>query len=100
MDIKRSGLQPSTSGPAEYFTGTVRIDPLFEAHDPARAMIAASVTFEPGDRTVWHTHLLGQTLMVTTDCGLVQRWGDAIAQIRPGDVIWISPREKHWQPQL
>lgn len=95
MDIKRSGSQPSAKGPAEYFTGTVRIDPLFEAHDPARA-IASSVTFEPGARTAWHTHPLGQTLIVTSGCGLVQRWGGAIEQIRPGDVIWFPPGEKHW----
>ena len=95
MDIKRSGLQPSAKGPAEYFTGTVRIDPLFEAHDPARA-IGASVTFEPGARTAWHTHPLGQILIVTAGCGLVQRWGGAIEQIRPGDVIWFAPGEKHW----
>jgi quercetin dioxygenase-like cupin family protein len=95
MDIKRSGSQPSAKGPSEYFTGTVRIDPLFEAHDPART-IAASVTFEPGARTAWHTHPLGQSLLVTTGCGLAQRWGGAIEQIRPGDVIWFSPGEKHW----
>ncbi|WP_315788558.1 (R)-mandelonitrile lyase [Fischerella sp. JS2] len=95
MDIKRSGSQPSTKGSAEYFTGTVRIDPLFEAPDPARTS-GASVTFEPGARTAWHTHPLGQTLIVTAGCGLAQRWGGAIEQIRPGDVIWFSPGEKHW----
>lgn len=95
MDIKRSGSQPSAKGPDEYFTGTVRIDPLFEAADPARS-IGASVTFEPGARTAWHTHPLGQTLIVTAGCGLVQRWDGAIEQIRPGDVIWFSPGEKHW----
>jgi quercetin dioxygenase-like cupin family protein len=95
MDIKRSGSQPSAKGPADYFTGTVRIDTLFEAHDPARTS-GASVTFEPGARTAWHTHPLGQTLIVTAGCGLVQRWGGAIEEIRPGDVIWISPGEKHW----
>jgi quercetin dioxygenase-like cupin family protein len=95
MDIKRSGSQPSVKGPAEYFTGTVRIDPLFEANDPAQS-IGASVTFEPGARTAWHTHPLGQTLIVTAGCGLVQRWGDSIEQIRPGDVIWFPPGEKHW----
>ncbi|MHC5821009.1 MAG: (R)-mandelonitrile lyase [Nostoc sp.] len=95
MDIKRSGSQPSAKGPAEYFTGTVRVDPLFEAHDPARTS-GASVTFEPGARTAWHTHPLGQTLIVTAGCGLVQRWGGSIEQIRPGDAIWISPGEKHW----
>ena len=82
-------------GPAEYFTGTVRIDPLFQAHDPARAL-GASVTFEPGARTAWHTHPLGQTLIVTAGCGLVQRWGGPIEEIRPGDVVWIPPGEKHW----
>jgi quercetin dioxygenase-like cupin family protein len=95
MDIKRSGSQPSSQGSAEYFTGTVRIDPLFEAPDPAR-VFAASVTFEPGARTAWHTHPLGQTLIVTAGCGLVQRWGGSIEEIRPGDVIWFSPGEKHW----
>lgn len=95
MDIKRSGSQPSAKGPGEYFTGTVRIDPLFEARDPTRTS-GASVTFEPGARTAWHTHPLGQTLIVTSGCGLVQRWGGAIEQIRPGDVIWFLPGEKHW----
>lgn len=95
MDIKRSGSQPSAKGLIEYFTGTVRVDPLFEAHDPART-IGASITFEPISRTAWHTHLLGQTLIVTAGCGLVQRWGGSIEQIRPGDVIWFSPGEKHW----
>jgi quercetin dioxygenase-like cupin family protein len=95
MNITRSGSQPSTKGAAEYFTGTVRIDPLFEAHDPARTS-SASVTFEPGARTAWHTHPLGQTLLVTVGCGLAQRWGGEIEQIRPGDVIWFAPGEKHW----
>ncbi|MEG4493426.1 (R)-mandelonitrile lyase [Microcoleus sp. D3_18_C4] len=95
MDIKRSGSQPSAKGSAEYFTGTVRIDPLFQANDPARTS-GASVTFEPGARTPRHTHPLGQTLIVTAGCGLVQRWGGSIEQIRPGDVIWFSPGEKHW----
>ncbi len=95
MDIKRSGSQPSAHGPAEWFTGTVRIDPLFQAPVPAR-VAGASVTFEPGARTAWHTHPLGQTLMVTAGCGLAQRWGGPIEQIRPGDVIWIPPGEKHW----
>lgn len=89
------GSQPSAKGSDEYFTGTVCIDPLFEATAPAR-VIGASVTFEPGARTAWHTHPLGQTLIVTTGCGLAQRWGGAIEQIRPGDVIWFSPGEKHW----
>ncbi|MBD2521108.1 cupin domain-containing protein [Nostoc sp. FACHB-133] len=95
MDIKRSGSQPSAKGSADYFTGTVCVDPLFEAHDPARTS-GASVTFEPGARTAWHTHPLGQTLIVTAGCGLVQCWGGAIKEIRPGDAIWISPGEKHW----
>jgi quercetin dioxygenase-like cupin family protein len=95
MDIKRSGSQPSGKGPAEYFTGAVRIDPLFEAPDPARVR-GASVTFEPGARTAWHSHPLGQTLIVTAGSGRVQRWGGPIEDIRPGDVIWISPGEKHW----
>ncbi|MEH1905820.1 MAG: cupin domain-containing protein [Nostoc sp.] len=95
MDIKRSGSQPSAKAPAEYFTGTVRIDPLFEAQDPTRTS-GASVTFEPGARTAWHTHPLAQTLIVTAGCGLVQRWDGPIEQIRPGDTIWFSPGEKHW----
>ena len=95
MDIKRSGSQPSGKGPAEYFTGTVRIDPLHQADEPAR-LLCASVTFEPGARTAWHTHPLGQTLIVTAGCGRVQRWGGPIEQIRPGDVVWFPPGEKHW----
>ncbi len=95
MDIKRSGSRPSEKGPTEYFTGTVRIDRLFQAHDPARAG-GASVTFEPGARTAWHSHPLGQTLIVTAGCGRIQCWGDPIEEIRPGDVIWIPPGEKHW----
>jgi quercetin dioxygenase-like cupin family protein len=95
MDIKRSGSQPSAKGPAEWFTGTVRIDPLFDAPVPARAA-GASVTFEPGARTAWHTHPLGQTLIVTSGVGRVQRWGGPIEEIRHGDVIWFSPGEKHW----
>ena len=95
MDIKRSGSQPSRKGPAEYFTGTVRIDPLFQANAPARAQ-GVKVTFEPGARTAWHTHPLGQTLIVTAGCGLAQRWGGLIEEIRPGDVIWFPPGEKHW----
>jgi quercetin dioxygenase-like cupin family protein len=95
MDIKRSGSQPSDKGSSAYFTGTVRIDPLFQANAPARTS-GASVTFEPGARTAWHTHPLGQTLIVTAGCGLVQRWGGSIEQIRPGDVIWFPPGEKHW----
>jgi quercetin dioxygenase-like cupin family protein len=95
MDIKRSGSQPTGIGPAEYFTGTVRIDPLFQANAPARAT-GASVTFEPGARTAWHTHPLGQTLIVTPGCGRVQRWGGPIEEIRPGDVVWFPPGAKHW----
>ena len=95
MDIRRSGSQPSGKGPAEYFTGTVRVDPLFQAIDPARAA-GASVTFEPGARTAWHTHPLGQTLIVTAGCGQAQRWGGPIENLRPGDVVCIPPGEKHW----
>ena len=96
MEIKRNGTQASVKGPADWFTGTVRIDPLFlKADDPARAT-GASVTFEPGARTAWHTHPLGQTLIVTAGCGLVQRKGGPIEEIRPGDVVWFSPGEKHW----
>ena len=95
MDIKRSGSQPSTKGAAEYFSGTVRIDPLFQANDPARA-VGASVTFEPGARTAWHTHPLGQTLIVTAGYGLAQRWGGPTEEIRPGDAVWFPPGEKHW----
>jgi quercetin dioxygenase-like cupin family protein len=121
METKRCGSQPSGHGPAEYFTGTVRIDPLFEAREYVvagdrridreaageaasdRAITSqpadvrgASVTFEPGARTAWHTHPLGQTLIVTFGCGLAQRWGGPIEEIRPGDVIWFAPGEKHW----
>ena len=95
MDITRHGSQPSTIGPAEYFTGTVRIDPLFQADDPARA-VGASVTFDPGARTAWHTHPLGQTLIVTSGRGLAQRWGGPIEEIRTGDIVWFPPDEKHW----
>src|SRR3954467_4316473 len=95
MDIKRSGSRPSGKGPADYFTGTVRIDPLFEAPDPARVR-GASVTFEPGARTAWHTHPLGQTLIVIAGSGRAQRWDGPIEEIRPGDVIWFAPGEKHW----
>jgi len=95
MDIKRSGSQPSGKGPADYFTGTVRIDPLLNPPAPAR-VLGASVTFEPGARTAWHTHSLGQHLIVTAGCGRTQTWGGAIQEIRPGDVIWIPPGEKHW----
>ena len=95
MDIKRRGSQASSKGSAEYFTGIVRIDPLFQAPSPARAF-GASVTFEPGARTAWHTHPLGQTLIVTAGSGLAQRWGGPVEQIRPGDVVWFPPGEKHW----
>lgn len=95
MNIKRSGSRPSGKGSSEYFTGAVRVDPLFEAPDPAR-VVGASVTFEPGARTAWHTHPLGQTLIVTAGCGRVQRRGGPIEEIRPGDVIWFEPGEKHW----
>ena len=95
MEIKRSGSQPSTKGPAEWFTGTVRIDPLIQAPAPALVQ-GASVTFEPGARTAWHTHPLGQTLIVTAGCGRTQHWGGPIEEIRPGDVVWIPPGEKHW----
>ena len=95
MEIKRNGSQLSNKGSAEYFTGTVRIDPLFQIKDPARAA-GNSVTFEPGARTAWHTHPLGQTLIVTAGCGRAQRWGGPIEEIRPGDVIWFPPGEKHW----
>ncbi|GLV60106.1 hypothetical protein KDH_69290 [Dictyobacter sp. S3.2.2.5] len=95
MNIKRNGSRPSGKGPAEYFTGTVRIDPLMEAPDPAR-IAGASVTFEPGARTAWHTHPLGQTLIVTYGFGRVQREGGPIEEIRPGDVVWFEPGEKHW----
>jgi quercetin dioxygenase-like cupin family protein len=95
MDIIRVGSQPSAKGPGDYFTGTVRIDPLLQANPPARAL-GASVTFEPGARTAWHTHPLGQTLIVTAGCGLAQRWDGPIEQIRPGDVVWFPAGEKHW----
>ena len=95
MEIKRSGSQPSNKGPADWFTGTVRIDPLFQAPDPAR-VAGASVTFEPGARTAWHTHPLGQTLIVTSGLGWAQREGGPIEEIRPGDVVWFAPGEKHW----
>jgi len=95
MEIKRSGSQPSGKGPAEYFTGTVRVDSLFQAPNPAR-VVSGTVTFEPGARTAWHTHPLGQTLIVTAGSGRVQRWGSPVEEIRPGDVIWIPPAEKHW----
>ena len=95
MEITRVGSRSSAKGPPEWFTGTVRIDPLFEAHDPARAS-GSAVTFEPGARTAWYTHPLGQTLIVTAGCGRAQREGGPIEEIRPGDVIWFPPGEKHW----
>jgi quercetin dioxygenase-like cupin family protein len=95
MDIKRAGTQPSGKGPSDWFTGTVRIDPLFQAPEPAR-VAGAAVTFEPGARTAWHTHPLGQTLIVTAGAGLAQRKGGPIEPIRPGDVVWFGPGEKHW----
>lgn len=95
MDIKRSGSQPSGKGPAEYFTGSVRIDPLFQVSDPARPIVI-SVTFEPGARTAWHAHPLGQILIVTAGSGLAQRRGGPVEEIRPGDVVWIPPGEEHW----
>jgi quercetin dioxygenase-like cupin family protein len=95
MEIKRCGSQPSDKGPEEYFTGTVRIDPLIQAPEPAR-LVAACVTFEPRARTAWHTHPLGQTLIVTAGCGRAQRWGGPVEEIRPGDVVWFAPGEKHW----
>jgi quercetin dioxygenase-like cupin family protein len=95
MEIKRSGSQPSRQGPAEYFTGAVRVDPLFQAPDPARVS-GGSVTFEPGARTAWHTHPLGQTLIVTFGCGWVQQEGGPIEEVRPGDVVWFPPSLRHW----
>ncbi len=95
MDIKRSGSRPSGKGPADYFTGAVRIDPLVKAEPPARAQ-GAHVTFEPGARTHWHTHPLGQTLIVTWGRGWTQSWGGPVEEIAPGDVVWFPPGEKHW----
>jgi quercetin dioxygenase-like cupin family protein len=95
MELRKNGSRPSGKGPTDYFTGTVRIDPLAEAAEPSRVS-AASVTFEPGARSAWHTHPLGQTLVVTAGCGLVQSWGGPIRVIRPGDVVRCPPGEKHW----
>jgi len=95
MDIKRNGSRPSGKGPAAYFTGAVRVDPMFEAPDPARVR-GALVTFEPGARTAWHTHPLGQTLIVISGLGWAQRDGGPVEEIRPGDVVWFPPGEKHW----
>ncbi len=95
MEITRVGSQPSAKGPADWFTGSVRVDPLFQREAPAR-VAGANVTFEPGARTAWHTHPLGQTLVVTAGLGLVQREGGPIEEIRPGDVVLFAPDEKHW----
>ena len=95
MEIKRAGSQPSVKGPGDWFTGIVRIDPLFDRPEPARVS-GANVTFEPGARTAWHTHPLGQTLIVTSGFGWVQREGGPVEEIRPGDVVWFPPGEKHW----
>lgn len=95
MEITRIGTKPSARGPADWFTGSVRIDAPFQASDPAR-VTGAHVTFEPGARTAWHTHPLGQTLIVTAGVGRVQREGGPIEEIRPGDIVWFAPNEKHW----
>src|SRR4051812_47894480 len=95
VEITRAGSQPSNKGPADWFSGTVRVDPLFQANAPARAA-GASVTFEPRARTAWHTHPLGQVLIIVAGCGRVQRWGGPIEQVRPGDVVWFAAGEKHW----
>ncbi len=95
MDIQRVGSHASAKGSPEWFTGTVRVDPLFQAPDPA-LVSGASVTFEPGARTAWHTHPLGQTLIITAGCGWAQREGGPVEEIRPGDVVWFPPSEKHW----
>jgi quercetin dioxygenase-like cupin family protein len=95
MEIKRAGSRPSTKGSADWFTGSVRFDALFDARDPARA-VGARVTFEPAARTAWHTHPLGQALVVVEGFGLAQEWGGPIQEMRPGDVVLIKPGEKHW----
>ena len=95
MEITRIGSQPSGKGPGDWFTGSVRVDPLFQPNESRRAA-AAIVTFEPGARTAWHTHPLGQTLIVTSGCGWVQREGGSVEEIHPGDVVWFAPNEKHW----
>jgi quercetin dioxygenase-like cupin family protein len=95
MDIKRNGSRPSTKGPEAYFTGAVRVDPVFQVGDPVR-LNGGSVTFESGARTAWHTHPLGQTLIITAGCGWVQTEGGPIEEVRPGDVVWFPPGEKHW----
>jgi quercetin dioxygenase-like cupin family protein len=95
MEILRAGSRPSAKGPTDWFTGTVRIDPLFNPYAPERVQ-GGHVTFEPGARTAWHTHPLGQTLIVTSGIGRLQRWGGPVEEIRPGDVVWFAPGEKHW----
>ncbi|RIK70092.1 MAG: cupin domain-containing protein [Planctomycetota bacterium] len=95
MEIKRNGSQPPSEGPADWFTGNVSVEPLFRSPEPARA-IGVSVTFQPAARTAWHTHPLGQTLIVTAGAGRVQVWGGPLEEIRPGDVVWFAPGEKHW----
>src|SRR5687767_9107246 len=95
MEITRLGIQPSAKGPSDWFTGSVRIDSLFQPNEHRRAA-AATVTFEPGARTAWHTHPLGQTLVVVAGCGRAQLWGEPVEEIRPGDVVWFPPGEKHW----
>ena len=95
MEIKRAGSRPSGKGPADYFTGSVRIDPLLDAPEPGR-VAGAMVTFEPGARTAWHTHPLGQNLIITAGCGWVQREGGPVEEVRPGDVVWFPPGERHW----
>jgi len=95
MNITRAGTQPSVKGPADWFTGTVRIDSPFKGTDPSR-VTGALVSFEPGARTAWHTHPLGQTIIITTGCGWVQRLGSPVEEVRPGDIVWLPPREKHW----
>lgn len=95
MEIRRAGTQPSRRGPSEWFTGTVRIDPVFEAHPPGRVRVSW-VTFEPGARTHWHTHPLGQILVVVSGCGWTQAEGGPVVELRPGDVVWFAPGEKHW----
>ncbi len=95
MNIQRAGSQASAKGPADWFTGTVRIDSPFKGTDASR-VTGATVSFEPGARTAWHTHPLGQTLIVLTGCGWVQRWGGLVEEIHPGDIVWFPPGEKHW----
>ncbi len=96
MEIRRAGTQASIPGPGEWFTGVVRIDPMFLSANAPSRVTGASVTFEPGARTAWHTHPVGQILIVTAGCGRVQREGGPVEAIRPGDIVWIPPNEKHW----